>query len=111
VDSNSTRWNKSAEEPAINFRWVGNADSGAQCFVFLCDSYFKFYYSNNEDGEPSEMNFPVINMTEAVDPDGGGDGDNDGGSLPGGLPGFGLMAGLGALAIAAVAANQRTDQE
>ncbi len=27
------------------------------------------------------------------------------------VPGFGLMAGLGALAIAAVAANQRTEQE
>jgi hypothetical protein len=111
VDSNTTRWNKSVEEPAINFRWVGNADSGPQCIIFLCDSYFKFYYSNNEDGEPSEMNFPVINMTDAVEPDGEGDGDGDGGSLPGGLPGFGLMAGLGALAIAAVAANQRTEQE
>ena len=50
-------------------------------------------------------------MTEAVDPDGEGGEEDDGGSLPGGLPGFGLMAGLGALAIAAVAANQRTEQE
>ena len=58
-----------------------------------------------------EANFPIINMTEAVDPDGDGDEGEEGGSLPGGLPGFGLMAGLGALAIAAVAANQRSEDE
>ena len=26
VDSNTTRWNKSVDEPAINFRWVGYAE-------------------------------------------------------------------------------------
>jgi len=75
-----------------------------------CEGEFRFYYSNNEDGMTAEANFPIINMTEVVDPDGGG-GDEGEGSLPGGLPGFGLMAGLGALAIAAVTANQRTEQE
>ena len=101
VDSNTTRWNKSVDEPALNFRWVGYADSGLQCVVILCDSYFRFYYSNSD--EPSEMNFPVINMTNAVDPENpDGDGGEDGG-IAGAVPGFGLLAGLGALAFAAVA--------
>ena len=104
------RWNRSIEEPEIQveFSWPG--ENCILCGVlFDCDGEFRFYYSNNEDGMTAEANFPVINMTEAVDPEGEGGGDEDGGG--GGLPGFGLMAGLGALAIAAVAANQRTEQE
>lgn len=112
VDNNMTVWNKSQEEPSLDVEFSKPGYNGLGCGLFLdCTGEFRFYYSNNEDGMTAEANFPIINMTEAVDPDGGGDGDNDGGSLPGGLPGFGLMAGLGALAIAAVAVNQRTDQE
>ena len=49
-------------------------------------------------------------MTEEVPEGEGGDGE-DGGSLPGGLPGFGLAAGLGSLALAAVAANSRSNRD
>jgi len=112
VNQNMTVWNKSQEEPVLEIDYSAPGYNGLECLVgFDCTGEFKFYYSNNEDGMTAEANFPIINMTEAVDPDGGGDGDNDEGSLPGGLPGFGLMTGLGALAIAAVAVNQRTDQE
>ena len=58
----------------------------------------------------AEVLWPVINMTEEVSEGDGGDGE-DGGSLPGGLPGFGLAAGLGSLALAAVAANSRSNRD
>ena len=113
VDNNMTVWNKSQEEPVLDIDYSAPGWNGVDCLLPLisdCEGEFRFYYSNNEDGMTAEANFPVINMTEVVDPDGGG-GDEGEGSLPGGLPGFGLMAGLGALAIAAVAANHRTEQE
>ncbi len=112
VDNNMTVWNKSQEEPVLDIDYSAPGWNGLDCLIPTsdCTGEFRFYYSNNEDGMTAEANFPLINMTEAVDPEGEG-GDEDGGSLPGGLPGFGLMAGLGALAIAAVAANQRTEQE
>ena len=109
VDQNMTRWNRSAEEPILNFRWIGYADSGLQCIVFLCESYFRFYYSDSN--ESAEMNFPVVNMTQP----GEGGGDDDEGGLIGGvsdsLPGFGLMAGVGSLALAAVAASRLSREE
>jgi len=113
VNGNMTSWNKSQEEPALQVEYSKPGYNGGECLLPIidCTGEFMFYYSNNEDGMTAEVNFPVINMTDAVDPDGEGDGDDDDGSLPGGLPGFGLMAGLGALAIAAVSANQRTEQE
>jgi len=112
VDNNMTVWNKSVEEPVLDIEFSKPGYNGLGCgLVFDCTGSFRFYYSNNEEGLTAEANFPIINMTEAVDPDGEGGEEDDGGSLPGGLPGFGLMAGLGALAIAAVAANQRTEQE
>lgn len=107
VNSNTTRWNKSVDEPAINFRWVGYADSGIQCAVFLCDSYFRFYYSNSD--EPSEMTFPVMNMSDAIEPaDPDGDNGDDGG-IAGAVPGFGLTAGLGALALAAISSRSKNE--
>ncbi len=111
VTENMTRWNKSVDEPIIQFTWVGYADSGLQCFVFLCDSYFRLYYSENPDNYTVEMNFPVVNQTMP----GEGTGDEDEGGL-GGLvsdtvPGFGLIAGLGALALAAVAGSRFSREE
>ena len=112
VDNNMTVWNKSQEEPTLEVEFSKPGYNGLECaFITDCTGEFRFYYSNNEDGMDVEANFPIINMTEAVDPDGDGDEGEEGGSLPGGLPGFGLMAGLGALAIAAVAANQRSEEE
>ena len=109
VDQNMTRWNRSAEEPIVNFRWVGYADSGLHCFIIQCQSDFKFYYSNNGN-ESVEMNFPVVNMTVP-----GEVGEEEEGGLIGGvtdsLPGFGLMAGVGSLAMAAVAASRLSREE
>ena len=48
-----------------------------------------------------EANFPIINMSEAVDPD-GEDGSGSGGSDDGALPGFGVLAGLAAMAMAVI---------
>lgn len=108
VNETFERWNKSSEEPSINFRWVGYADSGLQCIIALCDSYFRFFYSNNEDGHASEVTFPVVNATADTPME-----DEDDGILGGvsdSLPGFGLLAGVGSLAMAAVAAS-RTSRE
>jgi len=111
VDNNMTVWNKSQEEPALQVEYSKPGVNDITCIILDCTGEFWFYYSNNEDGMDVEVNWPIVNMTEVVDPDGEGGGGDDEGSLPGGLPGFGLMAGLGALAIAAVAANQREEEE
>jgi len=56
-----------------------------------------------------EANFPVVNATG----DGPMNGDDDDGILGGAvgdsLPGFGLAAGLGALAMAAIASSRREE--
>ena len=106
---NMTRWNKSVDEPIVQFTWVGYADSGSQCLVFLCDSYFRLYYSENPDNYTVEMNFPVVNQTlpGAGDEDEGG----IGGAISDAVPGFGLIAGIGALALAAVGASRFSREE
>ena len=43
--------------------------------------------------------------------DGDGGGDGIGGAVSDALPGFGLVAGIGALALAAVGANRFTREE
>ena len=111
VDRNMTVWNKSIEEPTLDIEFSKPGYNGVGCgLLFDCTGSFRFYYSNNQDGMDVEVLWPVVNMTEEA-PDGeGGDGE-DGGSLPGGLPGFGLAAGLGSLALAAVAANSRSNRD
>ena len=103
VDNNMTVWNKSQEEPALQVEFSKPGVNDITCIVLDCTGEFWFYYSNNEDGMDVEVNFPIINMTEAVDPDGEGDGGDDDGGLPGGLPGFGILAGLSAMALAVIA--------
>jgi hypothetical protein len=74
----------------------------------VCESYFRFYYSDSN--ESSEMNFPVVNITEP----GEGGGEEEPGLIGGvtdSLPGFGLMAGVGSLAMAAVAASRLSREE
>ena len=61
------------------------------------------YYSNNEDNASVIANFPVINAS-ATGPGGGG-GGSIADKVDDALPGFGLAAGLGALALAAVAGS------
>ena len=103
VDNNMTGWNKSQEEPALQVEYSKPGVNDITCIVLDCTGEFWFYYSNNEDGMDVEVNFPIINMTEAVDPDGDEDGGDDDGGLPGGLPGFGILAGLSAMALAVIA--------
>ena len=107
-----TSWNRSQEEPALQVEYSKPGVTDILCAIPLndCTGEFWFYYSNNEDGMTAEANFPVINMTEVVDPEDEGGGESDDGGLPGGLPGFGLMAGLGAMAFAAVAARPRDEE-
>jgi len=113
LNANETmaRWNKSIEEPEIHveFSWPGY--NGLGCgFFFDCDGQFRFYYSNNENNDTVEVNFPVINHTM---PGEGGDGGGDGigGAVSDALPGFGLVAGIGALALAAVGASRFSREE
>jgi|TARA_B100001250_G_scaffold410594_1_gene437347 hypothetical protein len=100
VDNNMTTWNKSNEEPVLDIEYSAPGWNGLECFVQDCTGEFRFYFSNNEDGMDAEVNFPIINMTEAVDPDGEGGGSD--GTDAGGLPGFGILAGLAAMAMAVI---------
>jgi hypothetical protein len=101
-----TTWNKSQEEPALGIEYSKPGVNDITCIILNCDGEFWFYYSNNEDGMIAEANFPVINMTDAIiDGEGPGEAEDD----EGGLPGFGLVAGLGALAMAAVAGRSRLE--
>ena len=57
-----------------------------------------------------EANFPVVNATGDGPEDGGDGGDGLlGGAVGDSLPGFGLAAGLGALAMAAIASSRREE--
>ena len=104
VDRNMTRWNKSgSEEPVIQIEFSKPGVSGVECFLFNCDGEFSIYYSN-EGNATVEVNFPVINKSMPVDDD---DGSGLGGAVGDALPGFGLMAGMSALAMAAVAGSRR----
>ena len=61
------------------------------------------YYHTPGNGS-AEVEFPVVNQTMP------GNGDEDSGGLIGGVtdsvPGFGLLAGVGSLAMAAAAASR-----
>ena len=113
LNTNETmaRWNKSIEEPEIHveFSWPGY--NGIECIFFDCTGEFRFYYSNNENNDTVEVNFPVINQT--IPGQGGGDDDEGGigGAVSDALPGFGLVAGIGALALAAVGASRFSREE
>ena len=112
VNETMYRWNKSGEEPAIQIQYSAPGVSGLGCgLIFDCDGQFRMYYSNNEENYSVEANFPVVNATG--DGPGNGNGDDDDGLLGGAvgdsLPGFGLAAGLGALAMAAIASSRRDE--
>jgi hypothetical protein len=112
LNANETmaRWNKSIEEPEIHVQLSWAAESGLFCFFPLdCSGEFRFYYSNNENnGNDTVVNFPVINHT--IPGEGGGDG-GIGDAVSDALPGFGLVMGIGALALAAVGASRFTREE
>lgn len=65
-------------------------------------------YYHTPGNDSAEVNFPVINQSMP------GVGDNDEGGLGAvsdALPGFGLMAGMAALAMAAVAGSRIKKEE
>ena len=105
VDSNMTEWNKSQEEPTIDIEFSKPGYNGIECgFITDCTGEFRFYYSDNQDGLNVEVNWPIINVTEEADPEGE---VGSGGSSGGGLPGFGILAGLSAMAMAVIAPRRR----
>jgi hypothetical protein len=99
------RWNKSGEEPVVRIEYSAPGISGIECLIFDCTGEFTMFYSNNEDNYSVEANFPVINASD-VGPGNGGDDGGIGGAVDDALPGFGLAAGLGALAMAAIGASR-----
>ena len=113
LNTNETmaRWNRSIEEPEIRvqFSWPGYTDIFCQIGIGDCTGEFRLYYSNNEENYTVEVNFPVINHT--VPGEGGGDDGGIGDAVSDALPGFGLVAGIGALALAAVGASRFTREE
>jgi hypothetical protein len=111
INETMYRWNKSGEEPVVQVEYSAPGVSGWQCFVTDCTGEFRMYYSNNEENFSVEANFPVVNATGDGPGDGNGDGDDGllGGAVGDSLPGFGLAAGLGALAMAAIAGSRREE--
>ena len=113
LNANETmaRWNRSIEEPEIHvqFSWPGY--SGWDCLIpgSDCSGEFRFFYSNNAENYTVEANYPVINQT--IPGEGGGDGGGIGGAVSDALPGFGLVTGIGALALAAVGASRFSREE
>ena len=113
INANETmaRWNRSADEPQlrVEYSWPGEDDL-LFCFISDCTGEFWFYYSNNEENYSVEANFPVINQTLPGQGGGGNEG-GIGGAVSDALPGFGLVAGIGALALAAVGASRFSREE
>ena len=113
LNTNETmaRWNRSIEEPEIHvqFSWPGFTNILCQFGFDDCTGEFRLYYSNNENNNTVEVNFPVINHT--IPGEGGGDDGGIGDAVSDALPGFGLVAGIGALALAAVGASRFTREE
>jgi len=110
VDRNMTRLNRSGEEPQlrVEFSKPGAADTLTNCIVFICGGSFRMYY-HTPGNDSAEVNFPIIN--QSMPGDGGDDGEGGLGAVGDALPGFGLMAGMGALAMAAVAGSRRVRKE
>ena len=106
------RWNRSIEEPTLRVEYSWPGYSGLDCLLPFqdCTGEFWFYYSNNEENYTVEANFPVVNQT--IPGEGGGDGGGGiGGAVSDAVPGFGLVAGIAALALAAVGASRFSREE
>ena len=106
INENMTRFNKS-EEPQIQVEFSYPGYSDVLCgFLNTCGGSFRMYY-HTPGNDTAEIEFPIMNRSMPVD-------DVDEGGLIGGVtdsvPGFGLLAGIGSLAMAAVAAS-RTSRE
>ena len=110
IDNNMTRFNRT-EEPQIRveFSYPGyNGFLGDCNIIGYCGGEFRMYY-HTPGNDSAEVEFPVVNQT--IPGEGGGDGGGIGGAVSDAVPGFGLVAGIGALALAAVGASRFTREE
>ena len=110
VDRNMTRWNKSGnEKPVVQIEYSKPVYQDFTCGLpaIDCSGDFTIYYSN-QNSSTVEILFPVINYTIPMDDI---DDDGLGGAVGDALPGFGLMAGMAALAMAAVAGSRVKKEE
>ena len=110
VDRNMTRFNRSGEEPQLRVEFSKpGTDGGVTCqFGFYCGGSFRMYYHEVNSSGNAEVLFPVVNQSM---PGGGDDDSGIGGAVGDALPGFGLMAGMSALAMAAVASSRINRRE
>ena len=110
VDRNMTRFNRSGEEPQLRVEFSKpGTDQGIGCqFGLYCGGSFRMYYHESNASGNAEVLFPVVNQSmPVVDDDEGG----LGGAVGDALPGFGLMAGMAALAMAAVVSSRVSKKE
>ncbi len=104
VEENSTWWNRSEGEPSIRIEIskVGWDASGTPCSgalqVLKCGGSFRLYYSNNQEGLRSQIQFPVADAPEVIE---------EVKSEDKGVPGFGLLSGLVAMAMAVTVPRNR----
>jgi len=107
VDRNMTRFNRSGEEPQLRVQFSAPGYTGITgCFIEYCGGEFRMYY-NTPGNDTGIVDFPVVNQSmPPVDEDEGGLG-----AVSDALPGFGLMAGMAALAMAAVASSRVSKKE
>ena len=111
VDRNMTRFNRSGEEPQLRVQYSHpgyNPNPIGGCLVWKCGGYFRMYYATTNGSDTGIVQFPIINQTM---PGGGGVDSGIGGAVGDALPGFGLMAGMSALAMAAVAGSRINRRE
>ena len=109
IDENMTRFNKS-EEPQIQIEFNYPGYSDIICGLLnSCGGSFRMYY-HTPDNPAAEIEFPVVNQTM---PDGADEDDTGGliGGVTDSVPGFGLIAGIGSLAMAAVASSRRSKED
>ena len=105
-----TRFNRSGEEPQLRVQYSKPGSNGLLgiCSVEFCGGSFRMYYATTNGTDTGVVEFPVINQSMP----GGGDEDEGGlGAVSDALPGFGLMAGMAALAMAAVASSRVSKKE
>ena len=106
VDNNTVKWSFNGEDPIFRIQYSKPGYNGLECFVQDCAGEFKMYYSNNQEGMKVDVKFPIINVSDVIDPNeevASGSGDS-------GLPGFGLLAGISALAMAAIAVSTKFEE-
>jgi hypothetical protein len=106
IDKNMTRFNRT-EEPQIRVEFSYPGYNSIIPVIGYNGGEFRMYY-HDPGNDTAEVEFPVVNQTL---PGGGGEGEGIGGAISDAVPGFGLIAGIGALALAAVGASRFSREE